>query len=129
MPDQNESPLTLTHAEAVRKLNAVIVQIHEARSVCRRRLERSVRGPNKQRALRDALEAADDYGAALESLFNTLVELKVLHPAAWEESKGGRMQRTMEAAVQQMVAESLALVFGFGWPSVDDSPAGSKEGA
>lgn len=132
MPDQsetNESPLTLSHAEAVRRLNATIVRIHEAREVCHRRLERAVRGPDKQRAVSDALEAADDYGRGLELLFNTLVELKVLHPAAWDESNGGKMQRAMEAAIQEMVMDSLALVFGIGWPGGDGSRAGGQEGA
>lgn len=120
MPDQNEnnaSHPTLSHAEAVRQLNATIVRIHQAREVCHRRLERAVLGPDKQRAIGEALEAADDYGRGLELLFNTLVELKLLHPAAWDESNGGKMQRAMETAIQQMVMDSLALVFGIGWPA------------
>lgn len=130
MPDQNEtneSPLTLTHAEAVRQLNATIVRIHDAREVCHRRLELAVRGPDKQRAISEALEAADNYGAGLEQLFNTLVELKLLHPAAWDESNGGKMQRAMETAIQQMVMDSLALVFGIGWPGGDRSAGGQED--
>lgn len=130
MPDlneTNESPLTLSHAQAVRQLNATIVRIHEAREVCHRRLECAVRGPDKQRAVSEALEAADDYGRGLELLFNTLIELKMLHPAAWDESNGGKMQRAMETAIQQMVMESLALVFGIGWPGSDGSTGGQED--
>lgn len=123
MFDQNSSPLQLTHQEAVRRLNATIVQIHEAREVCHGRLRMAVLGTDKQHAVHDALEAADDYGRGLEAMFNTLIELKLLHPAAWEESEGGRMQRTMEAAIQEMVAESLALVFGLRWPGQDEREA------
>lgn len=116
MPDRQDNPLLLTHEEAVRRLNATIVQIHEARQVCHNRLDRAVRGPDKERALAEAVSAADAYGMGLELLFNTLVELKLLHPAAWDESEGGRAQRAMEEAIQQMVGDSLALVFGLGWP-------------
>lgn len=68
----------------------------------------------------------DGHAATLEAHFNTLLELKLLHPAAWDASEGGRSASAHEAALAQLLTESLAMVFGLRWPDQPDGRSASE---
>lgn len=115
-----KSLLTLSHDEAVAELNRVIDRIHAAREHCHDDLHAALAGQVADDTLEHTLMVVDGYAASLEGHFNTLLELKLLHPAAWDASEGGRAARAHEAALAQLVTESLAMVFGLRWPGSPD---------
>lgn len=121
------SPLTLSHDEAVAELNRVIGHIHAAREDCHGTLRASLAGHVGDETLERTVRLVDGYAAALEGHFNTLLELKLLHPAAWEASEGGRAARTQQAALAQLVTEALAMIFGLRRPGAPEgNPANGR---
>jgi hypothetical protein len=121
-----KSPLTLSHDEAVAELNQVIGCIHAARERCHDDLRATLAGQVADDTVEHTLMVVDGYAASLEAHFNTLLELKLLHPAAWDASEGGRSARAHEAALAELVTESLAMVFGLRWPGQPDDRSASE---
>jgi hypothetical protein len=119
-----KSPLTMSHHEAVAELNRVIADIRAAREHCHRTLRASLAALVSGDTLERTLLEVDRYAATLEEHFNELLELKLLHPAAWDASEGGHCTRAQREALAHLVTESLAMVFGVRRP---DSPEEGQE--
>lgn len=119
---ESESPLTLCHDATVAKMNRVIDCIHDARKHCHRDVRTALAGEVSDDTLEAVLMMIDGYAASLEGSFNVLIELKQIHPAAWDDSEAGRAAGAYEAEIAHVVTESLAKVFGLhspGAPEVD----------
>jgi hypothetical protein len=119
-----KSPLTMSHDEAVAKLNRVVADIFGAREQCHKTLHAALAELVSRDTLEQTLFEVDRYTATLEAHFNDLLELKLLHPAAWDASEGGRCTRAHQAALGQLVTELVAMVFGARRP---DPPQDGQE--
>ena len=119
----------LTHHQTVSELNRVAADICAARAQCHRALRTALAGAVAGDTIERTLAEVDGFAATLEGHFNTLFQLKFLHPAAWEASEAGVYARVLEAAIDRVVAESMALVFGMGGGSATNEEQSDPAGA
>lgn len=113
---KHAQPILLSHDEAVERLNLIVADAQRAREHCHAQLRRTLDDAGAPHLLGEMTAAVDTYGLALEAQLTDMIEIKLLHPAAWHVSEGERQQRVADHALRQMVADSLALVLGLRWP-------------
>lgn len=108
-----------THDEIVERLDRVIRDIDGAREHCHRRLHEALEAVAPQHLIATVDGVVHAYTCRVEGHFNDLIELKLMHPSAWDASEGGRRQYQFQSELNRLVVDSMALVLGFGWPETE----------
>lgn len=107
---------TLTHAQAVAQLNALIVEMKHARERCRARLEDALNSLPPAARIDLALYVADDYVHELLKFIDAMEVIKDAHPKAWGESEPGQEDLRQQRQMHRMILDAAVMALGGRWP-------------